>query len=50
VIEIDADHDLPLIKGPEYASLTRLAVDTAAAAAGIKGRHQGPRQLASTAD
>ena len=36
VIEIDADHDLPLVKGDEYARLTRLAVDTAAAAAGLK--------------
>jgi len=36
VIEIDADHDLPLTKGAEYARLTRLAVDTAAAAAGLK--------------
>jgi pimeloyl-ACP methyl ester carboxylesterase len=36
VIEIDADHDLPLVKGDEYAHLTRLAVDTAAAAAGLK--------------
>jgi 3-oxoadipate enol-lactonase len=35
VIEIDADHDLPLVKGDEYARLTRLAVDTAAAAAGL---------------
>ena len=36
VIEIDADHDLPLVNGEEYARLTRLAVDTAAAAAGLK--------------
>ena len=35
VIEIDADHDLPLVRGDEYARLTRLAVDTAAAAAGL---------------
>ena len=35
VIEIDADHDVPLVKGDEYARLTRLAVDTAAAAAGL---------------
>ena len=34
VIEIAADHDLPLIKGADYARLTRLAVDRAAAAAG----------------
>ena len=32
VFEIDADHDLPLAKGGEYARLTRLAVDAAAAA------------------
>ena len=36
VIEIDADHDLPLVMSDEYARLTRLAVDTAAAAAGLK--------------
>jgi pimeloyl-ACP methyl ester carboxylesterase len=36
VIEIDADHDLPLVKGDEYARLTKLAVDTAATAAGLK--------------
>jgi pimeloyl-ACP methyl ester carboxylesterase len=36
VIEIDADHDLPLVKGDEYARLTRLAVDTVATAAGLK--------------
>jgi pimeloyl-ACP methyl ester carboxylesterase len=36
VIEVDADHDLPLVKGDEYARLTRLAVDTAAAAAGLE--------------
>jgi len=36
VIEIEADHDLPLVKGAEYARLTRLAVDTAAATAGLK--------------
>jgi pimeloyl-ACP methyl ester carboxylesterase len=35
VIEIDADHDVPLVNGAEYARLTRLAVDTAAAAAGL---------------
>ena len=33
VIEVDADHDLPLVKSDEYARLTKLAVDTAAAAA-----------------
>ncbi|MGE5290003.1 MAG: alpha/beta fold hydrolase [Micromonosporaceae bacterium] len=36
VIEIDEDHDLPLVKGDEYARLTRLAVDTVATAAGLK--------------
>jgi pimeloyl-ACP methyl ester carboxylesterase len=35
VIEIDADHDLPLVRGGEYAHLTRLAVDAAATAAGL---------------
>jgi len=35
VIEIDADHDLPLVRGEEYARLTKLAVDTAAGAAGL---------------
>ncbi len=33
VLEIDADHDLPLASGGEYARLTRLAVDTVAATA-----------------
>jgi 3-oxoadipate enol-lactonase len=50
VIEIDADHDLPLVKGDEYARLTRLAVDTAAAAAGLKapvGSHCRSPWLAS---
>lgn len=36
VFEIDADHDLPLVKGGEYARLTKLAVDTVAKAAGLK--------------
>ena len=36
VIKVDADHDLPLVQGAEYARLTRLAVDTAAAAAGLR--------------
>ena len=36
VIEIAADHDLPLVNGAEYAQLTRLAVDKAAAAAGLQ--------------
>lgn len=35
VFEIDADHDLPLAKGGEYARLTRLAVDRVAVAAGL---------------
>jgi pimeloyl-ACP methyl ester carboxylesterase len=34
VVEIEADHDVPLAEGEEYSRLTRLAVDTAAAAAG----------------
>jgi hypothetical protein len=33
VIEIEADHDLPLVNGAEYARLTRFAVDTVAATA-----------------
>jgi pimeloyl-ACP methyl ester carboxylesterase len=33
VIEIEADHDLPLVLGADYARLTRLAVDAAAASA-----------------
>jgi 3-oxoadipate enol-lactonase len=36
VIEIEADHDLPLVNGAEYTRLTRLAVDTVAASAGLK--------------
>lgn len=35
VLEIDADHDLPVANGSEYARLTRLAVDKVAAAAGL---------------
>ena len=35
VFEVDADHDLPLAKGGEYARLTRLSVDRAAAASGF---------------
>ena len=35
VSEIDADHDVPLAKGGEYATLTRLAVDKVAAASGL---------------
>jgi 3-oxoadipate enol-lactonase len=46
VIEIDADHDLPLINGDEYARLTRLAVDTAAVAAGLKAAASPPARQA----
>jgi len=35
LLEIDADHDLPLVKGGEYARLTRLAVDSVAGSAGL---------------
>jgi len=35
VLETDADHDLPLVNGDEYARLTRLAVDKVAAASGL---------------
>jgi pimeloyl-ACP methyl ester carboxylesterase len=42
VIEVDADHDLPLVNGDEYARLTKLAVDTAAAAAGLKAPAGSP--------
>ncbi len=38
VFEIDADHDAPLAKGGEYATLTRLAVDKVAAAGLTPGR------------
>lgn len=43
VIEIDGDHDLPLVNGADYARLTRLAVDTVAAAA-AHGAARAPRQ------
>jgi len=43
VIEIEADHDLPLVNGADYARLTRLAVDTAAAAAD-RAAARTPRQ------
>jgi hypothetical protein len=43
VFEIDADHDLPLVKGADYARLTRLAVDTVATAAGGAGKRRGKR-------
>ena len=36
VIEIAADHDLPLVNGAEYSRLTRLGVDHAAVTAGLK--------------
>jgi len=42
VIEVDADHDLPLVKGEEYARLTKLAVDSAAAAAGLRAPADSP--------
>lgn len=46
VIEIDAEHDLPLVRGEEYARLTKLAVDTVASAAGVvtppRERTKGP--------
>ena len=46
VIEMDADHDLPLVKGDEYARLTMLAVDTVAAAAGLRPPASSPaRQI-----
>jgi len=35
VFETDADHDLPLANGAEYARLTRLSVDRVAAASGL---------------
>jgi 3-oxoadipate enol-lactonase len=35
VFEVDAGHDLPLVKGEEYAHVTRLAVDAATRAAGL---------------
>jgi pimeloyl-ACP methyl ester carboxylesterase len=47
VIEVDADHDLPLVRGDEYAGLTRLAVDTAAAAAGLKAPASPPARQVS---
>ena len=38
VIEVDADHNLPLVRADEYGRLTKLAVDTAAAAAGLQAK------------
>lgn len=35
VLQVDADHDLPLAKGGAYRRLTRLAVDRVAAASGL---------------
>lgn len=50
--EIDAGHDLPLAKSGEYASMTRLMVDRAAAASGqrggLAGRVKGTRWLGMT--
>jgi 3-oxoadipate enol-lactonase len=43
VLEIDADHDLPLADGAEYGRLTRLAVDRVAAA-------PAPRDTAAPAE
>jgi len=42
VIEADADHDLPLVNGEEYTRLTKLTVDTVAAAAGVKAPADTP--------
>jgi pimeloyl-ACP methyl ester carboxylesterase len=45
MFEVDADHDLPLANGAEYARLTRLAVDRVAAAGGLapaSGRPAAP--------
>jgi pimeloyl-ACP methyl ester carboxylesterase len=42
VIEIDADHDLPLVNGTEFARLTRLAVDAVAGADEHPGETRGP--------
>ena len=41
VTEIDADHDLPLVKSANYARLTRLGVDTVAEAASADVRDDG---------
>jgi pimeloyl-ACP methyl ester carboxylesterase len=57
VTEIDADHDLPLTKGAEYGRLTRLLVDTVAAAGGLaqpgaarqRGRKRVPPAAAAPA-
>ena len=43
VLEVDADHDLPFVKGTEYAQLTMRAVDTVAAATAMPARTRLPR-------
>jgi pimeloyl-ACP methyl ester carboxylesterase len=43
VLEVEADHDLPIVKGTEFARLTMRAVGTVAAAAGIAARTRVPR-------
>jgi pimeloyl-ACP methyl ester carboxylesterase len=43
VLEVAADHDLPIVKGTEYAMLTMRAVDIVAAAAGMAARTRLPR-------
>jgi len=46
VIEVDADHNLPLVRADEYGRLTKLAVDTAAAAAGLQAKAGSPARKA----
>jgi 3-oxoadipate enol-lactonase len=43
VLEVEADHDLPIVKGTEFARLTMRAVGIVAAAAGIAARTRIPR-------
>jgi pimeloyl-ACP methyl ester carboxylesterase len=43
VIEIEGDHDLPLVQAAEYGRLTRQAADMAAEAAGLSGRRAWSR-------
>jgi len=43
VLEVDADHDLPVVKSTEYALLTMRAVGSVAAAAGMAARTRAPR-------
>ena len=56
VLEIDADHDVPLAKGGEYARLTRLLVDRVAAASGTgkpvrqRAVRQRPRRVRGSDD